>query len=164
MKISINDDVNTTLFLSKAYIDDIDFANRIDIEIYFKELFKKLKKFYNLDIKGFYDILIYTDKYYGTLILLKQEIVEYDDYFDNHIDMHFSIKEYSSFLYELTDLFFLENKVLDNVLIYFFNDHIYVRIIKKMDDIEMGRLIENSKIIYDDYINEVIKYGKIIKL
>lgn len=164
MKVSIQDETNATLYLSKEYTDNIDFSNKLNIEDYFRRLFKKLKTFYNLDIKGFYNIKIYSDKYYGSILKMQKEDLEYYDCFDNHIDMRFSNKDYSSFLYELNDLFDIDDSLNDKIILYIYRNHMYVRIVKEINSIQLGRLIENSKIIFDDRINDVIEYGKIVKL
>lgn len=164
MKISIQDDINTTLYLSKEYTDTIDFSNKLNIENYFRCLFKKLKTFYDFDIKGFYNIKIYSDKYYGSILKLQKEDIEYYDYFDNHIDMRFSIKDYNSFLYEINDLFDIDESLEDKILLYIYHNRLCVRIIKEIESIKLGKLIENSKIIYDEEINDIIDYGKIVKL
>lgn len=163
MKISIQDEVNTTLYLSKAY-NNIDFTDKLDIEEYFRSLFKKLKVFYNCDTKGFYTIKVYSDKYYGSIIDMKKEELEYYDYYDNHIDMRFSVKNYSSFLYELDDFFNLDSKLIEKIIVYIYRDRMYARVIKNIDSVTLGRLVENSKIIYNEYINDIVDYGKIIEL
>ena len=164
MKVSIQDEANATLYLSKEYTDNIDFSNKLNIEDYFRRLFKKLKTFYSLDIKGFYNIKIYSDKYYGSILKMQKEDLEYYDCFDNHIDMRFSNKDYSSFLYEINDLFDIDDSLNDKIILYIYRNHMYVRIVKEINSIQLGRLIENSKIIFDDRINDVIEYGKIVKL
>ena len=103
MKICINDDINTVIYINKEYSSDIDFSNELEIENYFKKIFNKLKTFYNISIKGFYNIDVYLDNYYGIVLNLEKENIDYYDYFDNHIDMQFRIKKYSSFLYKLND-------------------------------------------------------------
>lgn len=162
MKICINDDVNTVIYINKGYSDNIDFSNELDVETYFKKIFNKLKAFYNISIKGFYNIDVYLDNYYGIVMDLEKENIEYYDCFDNHIDMQFRIKEYNSFLYKINDLSDLNDNIKDKIELYLYRNQIYVKIIKKIDYINLGRLIENSQLIYDEKINDIIKYGKII--
>lgn len=162
MKICINDDINTVIYINKEYSSDIDFSNELEIENYFKKVFNKLKTFYNISIKGFYNIDVYLDNYYGIVLNLEKENIDYYDYFDNHIDMQFRIKKYSSFLYKLNDLFDLSSQIKDKVIVYFYRNQIYAKIIKKIDYLNLGKLIENSQIIYDEKIDDIVKYGKII--
>lgn len=161
MKIE-NDDNIITLYLNKKYIIDVDLEDELDLEEFFKNIFRKLKKYYHMDIKGFYNIKIYKDLYYGMIITLEKEEIDYYNYYDNHIDMCFTIKNYNSFLYEIDDLFILDKSIKDKIDIYSYHHRFYIKIKNDINNVILGRLIEKTKIIYEEYLENIIKYGKVI--
>lgn len=128
MKVIVNDELNTIIFLNKMIIESIDFLDKEDAEDYFRQLFLKLKERYNIVINGYYILNLYIDEYYGMIIELKKEEMDYFDYYDNQIDMKIVINNEMNFLYE----------------------------------IEMGKILEYSTIIYNEETNDIIKYSKLV--
>ena len=80
MKIEVIDD-NYIVYLNKFNIFRLDFKNVNSLESNIKKLLKKLECFYHIDIKGYYNINVYVDKYYGYVFKIKKEN-DYYNYFD----------------------------------------------------------------------------------
>ena len=148
MKIEMINNNFFIIYLKKVIINSVDFNRREELEDYFKSLFVKLKRIYNVDIKGYYNIKVFIDKYYGVVLEIKKEDVEYYSYFDNSVDMRIScINE--PFYYELSDLYGIE-KILNKLNIYKSDNRLLVSIKEILDDSEMSLLSEFSTLIYDN--------------
>ncbi|HHW68842.1 MAG TPA: hypothetical protein GX747_00685, partial [Tenericutes bacterium] len=52
MKININDENNIVIFLNKENIKKMDFEDKEQLEIYFRELFNTLNSDYNIKVSG----------------------------------------------------------------------------------------------------------------
>ena len=142
MKVIINSENEFILFfnaLNSINIDDINEDN-------FKDIFLKLKKNYNINIYGFYNIEVFINKYYVSIIKITKD--NDLDLFYKQVDMHIIIYKNSVFLYKVNDYFFINN--LDNFNIYYYNDFFYLEIIKNITNKEMLYLIENSLVIFED--------------
>ena len=64
-----------------------------------------------MKLDGFYYITVYIDKYYGVVIHLEKDDVEYYDYFKNQVDMRIITID-TEFLYLVDDIpFNLLNKI-----------------------------------------------------
>ena len=103
MKVILNDD-KIVLYLNKFMIEGLDFKNINGLEKYFRDLFIKLREIYNIKLNGFYYVYVYVDEFYGVVLELEHENIEFFDYDENDIDMHI-VLEKTSFLYELEDIF-----------------------------------------------------------
>ena len=101
------------IYIMKDRIN-IDINNEKDLEDYLKKLFEILKNKYGIAIEGFYNVIIYVDKYYGIIIHLVKENLEYYSYYKDEVDMKISIKN-SVFLYQI-DSFDYKGKIhiIDN--------------------------------------------------
>jgi len=132
------------IYVKKYLVKDIDFSNKEDLEKYLKKLFKILKNKYNITIEGFYNITIYIDKYYGIVLHLEKEELDYYDYYKNQVDMRLITID-TDFMYQVDDIPF---NILNKLKILIKNKNIYLTIKEELTDIEMMNLIENSKIIY----------------
>ena len=145
MNIKFIDDLTLDIYIKKELIDNIDFNNKDDLEEYLKKLFKTLKNKYNIVIEGFYDITVYCDKYYGVIFHLEKDNIEYYDYFKNQVDMRIITID-TEFFYLVDDIpFDLLNKV--EVLIK--DNKIYLKIKEQLTKLEMMKLLEISKIVYN---------------
>lgn len=147
MKIIVNDDINMIIFLNRMYLDDIDFKSKDELEIYFQKLLKILKTYYKININGYYEINVYIDKNYGAILELKKEELEYFGYFEGEVDMQLIIHN-SDFLYEIEDYFWIDSDLRKKISLYKYNNKIYMKIIKNIDNITLGKVIENGKIKY----------------
>lgn len=145
MNIKFIDEITFDIYIKKDLIDNIDFNNKEDLEKYLKKLFKTLKDKYNILIEGFYDITVYKDKYYGVVIHLEKEDLEYYNYFKNQIDMRIITIE-SEFLYLVDDIPY---NILDKINILVKDNEIYLKIKKDLTKLEMMQLLENSKVIFE---------------
>ena len=148
------------VFLNKD--ENIDFDNKTKMEKYFKDLFSKIKNKYNVDISGYYNIDIYIDKYYGSIIEIEDEQLDYYTYF-KQIDMEINVLKNSLFLYEI-GYEFLDKKILDKVICYKINDKIYLQIISDIDDLLLAKIIEYGHILYGKEVDKIVKQGKKVKL
>ena len=155
MKIIINNEDSFILFFNK--LNDIDLNDNYEEE--FKNIFLRLKKYYNIDIYGFYNVIVYINNYYG--IILKIEKDKDLDIFYKQVDMHIIIEKDYTILYKIKDYFFIEN--LENYNIYYYNDYFYLEIKKYLKNKEMFNLIENSEIIFEN-INIIKNKGKLINI
>lgn len=146
MSIKFIDSFTLDIYIKQELIGGIDFNNKEDLEKYLKKLFKTLKNKYEITVEGFYEITVYIDKYYGVVLHLEKEDIDYYDYFKNQVDMRL-ITVNTEFLYLVNDIpLNLLNKI--NVLVK--NDEIYIKIKDRLTKLEMMELIENSKIVYEN--------------
>lgn len=145
------------VFLNKKF----DLEDKSKLEKYFKDLFHRLKNKYNIEVNGYYNINVYADKYYGTIIEMENEDLEYYTYF-NQIDMEINVFK-SNFYYEI-DYSFLTKNILDKCICYKYNDKIYLRIKEDINEIDLSKLLEIGNILYGDEVEEIAKYGKKVKL
>ena len=152
MKVSINSDDEIIIFLSKEYIQELNFSDRKTTEIYFKNLFYKLNKKYNIEMKGFYNINVYMDKRYGYIIEINIEDIDYYAYFGNQLDMKINLIKDDNFLYEI-DFLYLEADLLNACHIYKDGRKLYLKI---KDDIVLDRLLEISNIIYGEDSKKIL--------
>lgn len=142
MSIKYIDD-STNIYIMKKYVDNVDFTNKKELEVYLKKLFKILKEKYLLTIEGFYDVCIYVDKYYGIVISLQKEELDYYNYYKDEVDMKISIVE-STFLYQIDNF-------NHNGKIHIINNNMYLEITSDISDKDMMNLIENSNNILYNY-------------
>ena len=144
MSIKFIDEITFDIYIKKDLIDNIDFNNKDDLEKYLKKLFKILKNKYNILVEGFYDITVYKDKYYGVVIHLEKEDLEYYSYFRNQVDMRIITVE-SEFLYLVDDIPY---NIFDKISILVKDNEIYLKIKKELTKLEMMQLLENSKVVF----------------
>lgn len=152
MKIIIDDDINMIIFLNRTYLKNIDFDDQTKLEEYFEELLLKLKNYYLINIQGFYEINVYIDKYYGVVLELQKQDIEYFGYYDTEVDMKIIIHN-SEFLYKIDDFYWIDEKILKKINLYKHKGNIYLKIDKYVKNAEMATIVENSKIRYkNNYI------------
>lgn len=144
------------IYLKKQLIDTIDFTKKNELEKYFKELFLKLKEYYNIKINGYYNINVYIDEFYGVVLELQKEELDYYDYFDNQVDMHILTEEVQ-FLYLIEDYFIINE--LNISKLYYYKDKYYIL---PNINTDYNYLLENSEVVYKN-TKEIIKFGRVIK-
>lgn len=160
MKVIISSEKKFILFFNK-------FNEELNLEDNYEEKFKnmllKLKKYYSINIYGFYNVYVYSNKYYGTILKIEREN-DFDLVY-KQIDMHIVIEKDSKILYKVNDILFIKNKEKYNI--YFYNDIFYLEIIDDLLEKEMLELLENSEIIFEntDIINKarLINYSLFTK-
>lgn len=163
MHIDIIDDLNIIIILQNSKIKGIDFTDKNDLQEYFKDLFVNLKNNYNININGYYYINVFKDKYYGIILEMNKEEIDYIEYLDGQVDMNIVIDNNDIFLYEMNDYFNLDNSIINNLNIYKYNNKIYVELINKISNINMAKLLEFSNIIYGNKCNKIKKLGILLK-
>lgn len=143
MNIKFIDELILDIYIKRELIDNIDFNNKIDLEKYLKKLFKILKNKYDIVIEGFYDITVYIDKYYGVVIHMEKDDVEYYDYFKNQVDMRIITID-TDFLYLVDDI---PQNLLNKVDVIIIDKNIYLKIKENLSKVEMMKLLEISKVV-----------------
>ena len=144
MSIKFTSDFIFDIYVKKYLIEGIDFSVKADIEKYLKKLFKTLNNKYNITIEGFYNITVYIDKFYGIVLHLEKEEIDYYEYYKNQVDMRL-VTINTDFMYEVDEIPF---NILSKVKVYTKNKNIYIIIKEKLNDLEMMKLLENSRLIY----------------
>lgn len=153
MKLKIDSDI--IVYINRHYLKNINLEKKEEL----KKIIKIINQKYNLDLKGFLEIIMYQDKNYGIVLKIKTEELEYFDCFELEIETNIKIIK-TTFLYKIDDYAILDNLNFYKMIIY--KDNIYLEL-KNPSNIEIGKIIENSKIIYDDNKEKIIKRGKIVK-
>ena len=67
------------------------------------------------------------------------------------------------FLYEIEDYFWIEKELKNKILLYKYNKKIYMVINHNIDDILLGKIIENSNLKYKDN-QKIIKEKNLITI
>ena len=150
------------MILNKIYLNQIDFEDKEKLEIYFHKLLKTLKEFYKININGYYEINVYVDNNYGVILELKKEEIEYFSYYEDEVDMQLIVHN-TVFLYEIEDYFWIEKELKNKILLYKYNKKIYMVINHNVDDILLGKIIENSNLKYKDN-QKIIKEKNLITI
>ena len=153
MKLIIDDGIN--IYLNKQYLKSVDLNDTKTI----KNIIKKINKKYNIDIYGYIEAKIYIDKNYGVIINLKKEELEYFDYFNDEIEMNIEIIN-DSFLYKIEDY---NKDIIKDKKIYKYKDNLYINI-EKIDNINLGKIIEISEIIYGKQAQTIIEKNNIVEV
>ena len=136
------------IYLNQFNLIDIDFKNMNILEDSFKKLLKKLNNYYHIDINGYYNINVYIDSYYGAILQIEKESLDYYDYFESDTIAMRIKKIDADFLYEVEDFLFAKD-FLNKFKLITKNNHIYLKIIDDLSYKEYLLLTEMSKIVYD---------------
>ena len=122
-----------TIYLNNDYMQKIRFDLEDNKEENFRNLLDRLKDIYNLDLYGYYRVIVYINDNYGIIVELYKEDDEYIKIFGESLDLKILFKP--------------ESKILD--------------IIKVDNKNEYLNLLEDSKIIYgkdiDNLLHNMIK-------
>lgn len=122
-----------------------------DIEELCKDIISRLEKYFNIKLKGFYDVNIYIDSNYGVVLEFnKEDISSYIDY--DKIDVHVN-KIDTIFLYEVFDI--LDINITS---FYYYENKYYI----KTDNVD-NNILEYVKVVYKDTI-DIFNNGKIIHM
>lgn len=150
MKIELLEN-DIILFIKQTEVVDLNFEKKNEVEAYFKNILLKLKEYYSVDIKGFYDIYVYIDKKEGMVLRLENEDLDYYNSF-HQLELRV-LKEETVFFYEVEDILDLPLKEID---IYVYKNRFYI---KRKNKKKVYSLYEFGKIIYED-TNKIINNGK----
>lgn len=123
-----------------------------DLEELCLNVINKLKKYFNIELKGFYDVNIYRDINYGTILEFVLEQSElYIDF--TKVDLHISDFSNTSFLYEIEDILDVDvNKF------YLYDNKYYI----SLDHLDIKNT-EFGNLIYKDTDN-IISKAKLIDM
>ena len=154
MKLIIGNDID--IYLNKQYLKNIDINDTNTL----KKIIKKINKKYNIDLYGYIEVKIYIDNNYGVIINIKKEELEYFDYFNDEIEMNIEIIN-DSFLYKINEIY--DKEQIKNKKIYKQKDNLYINI-DKIDNIDLGKIIETSEIIYGEKAKKIIEKNDIIEV
>lgn len=163
MKIHFFSEKEMILFLNKDYSKTINLDSKEELEQYFRDVFLKIHKHYQITLYGYYNIVLYHDKNYGVILHILKEDLDYYDYFDKEIDMRIMIDKENVFLYEMNDLFDLDHKLLKKGIIYQYQNRLYLRLFEDVTSYEMGKLLEFTDVVYQD-TDCILKYGNKLKI
>jgi len=144
MTIKFISDMVFDIYVKKYLIEGINFSVKSEIEEYLKKLFKILNTKYNLVIEGLYNITVYVDKYYGIILHLEKENIDYYEYYKNQVDMRL-ITINTEFMYEVDDI---PTNILNKVNVSIKDKNIYLILKEELNNLEMMELLENSKLVY----------------
>lgn len=145
MSIHFIDELILDIYIKKELVCDINFNNKDNLEGYLKKLFKILKNKYDIKIEGFYEITVYLDKFYGVVLHLEKDDLDYYDYFKNQVDMRIVTVD-TNFMYLVDDI---PKDILSKVKVYIEDNNIYLKLKDELTDLEMMELLENSELVYD---------------
>ena len=150
------------IYLNKTYIKNIDLQNKKILENYLNKLLNKIKNKYELYISGYYDVKIYLSEEYGIIINIEKENLDYPEYFVGEIDMNISVIE-DKFLYEVENID-IPKSILNKLEKYKFLDKIYLRPKGSLSDIELGVILENTKLIYGEKAKQILTKSRKIEV
>lgn len=159
VKIVMLDENSFLIYLNRDYISEINFEEKYELEAYFKVLLSKLKTYYDIEMCGYYHIKCYIDSYYGIILYVQKEDVEYFDYLDNQVDMRMILEEEQCFLYRIFDYFDFPSSLKKKGDIYQYKKMFYYKLNEKLDSILFGKLLEYSEIVFENTL-PILKYGK----
>ena len=136
----------------KDYIN-FDIYDQNEVKEFIYSLYMTKLKKYNL--KGILEFNIYIDANYGMIIEIKKRS---NLLFEDIIDIKIKFNLNLSFLYEIDYFYILENN-LNNQKIYYYKNKFYLEIINTLNKEEFIKLLDNTTIIYDNKINNIISKG-----
>lgn len=154
---------NIIVFLNKTYIQNIDLTDKSSVEKYLGKLILQIKRKYDIELYGYYNITLYVDMNYGIIINIKKEELEYLDYFNNELEMNIEVIE-DSFLYQIEDIFSLDKYILNKFEIYKNKEKLFLKAKENISDIELGLILENAKMMYGKKAKEIILKSQIVKV
>ncbi len=147
MKLEIQDDEKIVLYLANYFFNSY---LKEDLTKDIKEIFLKLIKKYNLKLGGVYDVNVFTNYKYGTIleIIKKEELLFHPDI----IDIKVKILKNSN-IYFKTKEYFILNKFKN---VYYQDNYYYINI-NDLDNLpqfqEFLEVIYNQK---DNYLKKML--------
>lgn len=156
MKLTLDNDI--TIYLNKEYLEKLNINTKNINSNYILKIIDKIKSIHKIDINGYYNAYIYIDNNYGIIINIQKEEIEYFDYF-NTVELNINVTE-DNFLYKIDDIFNLSEYLLNKFTLYKNKENIYLKVKEQLTNIEMGTILENSKIIYGKKVKKIINKSK----
>lgn len=147
--------IDKDFYIFKIYNEYINFDiyDTSEVKDFIYKIYDKLLKKNKLTGIILFDI--YIDTNYGMIIEIKKiEDLLFNDIIDVKIKFNLNI----SFLYEVDYFYILENNLI-NQNIYYYKDKFYIEIINTIDKNMFTCLLDNSNIVYNNEINNIINNG-----
>lgn len=129
------------VFLNKEKISNIDFKIKKQVETCFRDIFSKIKKRSDKDISGLFNIKVYLNDLFGSILIIEKENIEYYEYFSNQIDMQIEIEYDATVLLEFNDIF----DVISKRKIFSFNKKYYIEYIEDINYTEFSNIVYGEK-------------------
>ncbi len=154
MKLELLNSNNIIFYLSKDYLNRINFSIGEDVEQKFKDLFIKLKNIYKLDLNGYYEVTVYVNDIYGIIIEMEKDDDEYIKIFGDTLDMKITFKFDCEILYKIDNIDFINFK---NYNLYYYDDNLYISLKNNLNIPykDYLYLLENSSIIYGNELKKL---------
>lgn len=146
-------EVDKDFYILKIFNDDLNIYDHNEVKDFIEIVYEKMLKKYNL--KGIIVFDIYIDTNYGMIVEVKNKK---DVLFDDIIDVKIKFNINISFLYEVDYFYILDNNLI-NQNIYYYKDKFYIELVNEVDRNSFVDLLDNSDIIYNDEINNIINNG-----
>lgn len=128
------------LFIQNVYFKDINWNDKEIVIERIKEIINKIKKSYNLKIKGLYRVKVYPSKVGVFLYIL---LLDEENYSGLDLDLRIVIIFNKNIYLKIDD----SNFIIDNNLPYMYKDSYYINI----DDIDViDKYIEYGSIVLED--------------
>lgn len=128
------------LFIQNVYFKDINWNNKESVIERIKEIINKIKKRYNLKIKGLYRVKVYPSKVGVFLYIL---LLDEENYSGLDLDLRIVIIFNKNIYLKIDD----SNFIIDNNLPYMYKDSYYINI-DAIDTID--KYIEYGSIVLED--------------
>lgn len=161
LKLKIIDENNFILFIIEPKMTP-NLKCEKELSDYLKKIFLKIQTKYELDIFGYYNVIIYFNDLYGMVIKLVKEDNEYLNYYSKQIEMKIVIADNHLLLYRINDFDGLNKKIILNSNIYLYKKNLYLEL-NECDFLTMGNLLEFSEIVFED-VEIIKKYGEKIEI
>lgn len=137
------------LYLSHAYMDEVDFTSKAELSNYAKTIVLKLKQNYGITLMGYYEVKMYVHPTIGIFIELKQ--IE-------DIDFDFFTIDLKIIIY-LDQPFFLETSNFDFVEaccpLYYYKGHYY----GSLPQTDYLPYLELGRIVYGEELDTILEQG-----
>ena len=128
------------LFIQNVYFKDINWNDKEIVIERIKEIINKIKKSYNLKIKGLYRVKVYPSKVGVFLYIL---LLDEENYSGLDLDLRIVIIFNKNIYLKIDD----SNFIIDNNLPYMYKDSYYINI----DNIDIiDKYIEYGSIVLED--------------
>lgn len=162
MKVMKMDQESVVVFLPNP-IFSVDLSCKDQLEEYFRALFLKLEEYYDMHMRGFYQIRVYQDPNYGAIFEIDEEDVPYFDYLDQQVEMSIQIIKESFFLYQVEDILQLNRDIIKCCTFYQYQNHFYLKLNEKISLGNYIKLLEHSEIIYGSKTKRITRLGKLFQ-
>ena len=147
MKFSIIGDNNFSIYINNNYINN-ELEKEEELYDYLKKILTEIRKKYAFDIRGFYEVNIYTIDNIGTMLNFYR--IDNDNFIYKTVDLKI-IKNTNDFVYLKFDDYFIIEKYKN---IKYWNNSYYLKAedIKKEDVL---KLIEFCEIVIEERLKEI---------